>query len=386
MIRVLILFLCIVFHLQSGEKRVCLNMIVKNESAVIEQCLASVKPLIDYWVIVDTGSTDGTQNLIRNFLKDVPGELHERPWVNFEHNRNEALELAKKKADYLLMIDADEILHYADNFSLPTLDKDCYYMVVRQLGAVDFQRATLIGTHVDWKWAGVLHEVLIGPEVMTSGILTGVMNVCNSHEVASGRALDPKKYLKDAYVLEKALKKEPNNSRYVFYLAQSYYAAKDYKNALKYYKKRAEMPSKDEQETFFAIYNVGKLQALEEDYEGALKSYFKAHEFRPRRVEPLFQAAVVYRKQGNILLGYLLSKYALSLPYPADSCVEYMVYDYALLVEFANCALLSGRFQEGLDASMKLLANPQLPQDIKPRVISNCDFARKQLYRNDLKN
>ncbi len=72
-------------------KTVCLNMIVRDESPVIRRSLASVKNLIDYWVIVDTGSADDTKEIIKEFMKDVPGELHERPWVNFEHNRNEAL-------------------------------------------------------------------------------------------------------------------------------------------------------------------------------------------------------------------------------------------------------------------------------------------------------
>ena len=91
-------------------QRIGLNMIVKNEAHVIERCLATVKPWIDHWVIVDTGSTDGTQEVIRNFLRDIPGTLHERPWVDFSHNRNEALELARPTADYLLFIDADETL------------------------------------------------------------------------------------------------------------------------------------------------------------------------------------------------------------------------------------------------------------------------------------
>ena len=66
---------------------VCLNMIVKDEAHIIQRCLASVKPLIDSWLIVDTGSTDGTQTVIREILHDVPGEIVERPWVNFAHNR-----------------------------------------------------------------------------------------------------------------------------------------------------------------------------------------------------------------------------------------------------------------------------------------------------------
>ena len=76
--------------------RICLNMIVKNESRVIERCLRSAKPFIHSWAISDTGSTDGTQDIIRRVMADVPGELIERPWVDFAHNRNQALELAKK--------------------------------------------------------------------------------------------------------------------------------------------------------------------------------------------------------------------------------------------------------------------------------------------------
>ena len=87
---------------------ICLNMIVKNESHVICRCLASVKPFITHWVIVDTGSTDGTQAIIQDYLKDVPGQLYERPWVDFSHNRNEALGLAQGAADYVLFIDADQ--------------------------------------------------------------------------------------------------------------------------------------------------------------------------------------------------------------------------------------------------------------------------------------
>ncbi|EHP44847.1 family 2 glycosyl transferase, partial [Cupriavidus basilensis OR16] len=95
--------------------RICLNMIVKNEAPVIARCLASVKPWIDRWVIVDTGSTDGTQALVREVMGKLPGTLHERPWIDFAHNRNEALALARacseghaRADDYVLFIDADE--------------------------------------------------------------------------------------------------------------------------------------------------------------------------------------------------------------------------------------------------------------------------------------
>jgi glycosyltransferase involved in cell wall biosynthesis len=104
--------------LASGQT-VCLNMIVKNEAGVVQRCLDNVLPFIDHWIIVDTGSTDGTQKIIQDHLSDVPGELHERPWRNFGANRSEALELAKSKADYVLIIDADDVLDTVPGHTIP---------------------------------------------------------------------------------------------------------------------------------------------------------------------------------------------------------------------------------------------------------------------------
>ncbi|HEX6274755.1 MAG TPA: glycosyltransferase, partial [Polyangiaceae bacterium] len=101
-------------------------MIVKNETRVIKRCLDSVRPFIHHWVIVDTGSTDGTQELVKKLLAGVPGELHERPWRNFGYNRTEALELARGKADYILIMDADEVFEVPPGFRMPALeDEQC---------------------------------------------------------------------------------------------------------------------------------------------------------------------------------------------------------------------------------------------------------------------
>ncbi len=94
----------------TARPTICLNMIVKNEAHIIAETLDSVAPHISSWVIVDTGSTDGTQDLIRNHMAGlgIPGELYERPWRNFGHNRTEALHLAQGHGDYIWAIDADE--------------------------------------------------------------------------------------------------------------------------------------------------------------------------------------------------------------------------------------------------------------------------------------
>src|SRR5262249_18394376 len=112
--------------MEANRQTPCLNMIVKNEAPVIARGLASVRPILDYCVIVDTGSNDGTQNAIRPAMADLPGELHERPWRDFGHNRTEALHLARSHGDYTLIIDADDVLELACDFRMPRLNADSY--------------------------------------------------------------------------------------------------------------------------------------------------------------------------------------------------------------------------------------------------------------------
>lgn len=100
------------------EPIVSLCMIVKNEEKMIEGCLESVKDFVDEIIIVDTGSTDNTINLINDKYeilktKGINCKLHYFEWVNdFAKARNEALKLANGK--WILYLDADERLKYPD--------------------------------------------------------------------------------------------------------------------------------------------------------------------------------------------------------------------------------------------------------------------------------
>lgn len=89
-----------------SARTLCLNMIVRNEMPNLERCLSSIANHIDCWVIGDTGSTDSTPDFIRTFFakRDLHGELHSFPYVNFELARNTALDRARQSAlpfDYL---------------------------------------------------------------------------------------------------------------------------------------------------------------------------------------------------------------------------------------------------------------------------------------------
>lgn len=368
----------------SPKKTICLNMIVKNESSVICRCLASIKPYIDYWVIVDTGSSDNTQYIIKEFMKDIPGDLHERPWVNFAHNRNQALEFAKGKADYILIIDADETLAFDPDFKLPLLDKDFYY-ITTEFGGTKYGRVQLVNNHLDWRWEGVLHEVIHTSTAKTSDSLVGVKNVVRSD---GARSQDPRKYHKDAEVLEKALLEDPNNSRYQFYLAQSYRDAGEHEKALKNYEKRIAMGGWD-QELYWSKLQVARLQeALKMPPEVVIEGYYNAFNYRPSRSEPLYGLATYYRNQGKFAEGYNVAKRGLMLPAATDILfVEKWIDDWGMLLEYSISAYWIENYIEALLSSKLMLANPTIPQGVRECVERNMVWVNSKLaefQKNDL--
>ncbi|MBI5345790.1 MAG: FkbM family methyltransferase [Chlamydiae bacterium] len=356
---------------------ICLNMIVKDESKVIERCLASVKKIIDYWVIVDTGSNDGTQKIIKEFMKDIPGELHERAWVDFAHNRNEALALAKNKGDYLFFIDADEFLSFTADFTKPSLDKDYYFGVVRAIDGTDYMRIMMINNHLDWEWKGVLHEELISSNAKTNDMLAKMVNftIGDGH-----RSEDPKKHYKDAEVLEKALEKEPNNTRYVFYLAQAYENAKEYLLAIKNYEKRSLMKGSEE-EIFWSLYSIAKLQeSMNLPQDTVINGYCKAFQYRPSRAEPLYQLGRYYDKIGNYCMAYLVLKNATIIPLSKDCLfVESWMYDFGILFELSNALYLLNDFIQANIGYTQILAKPNLSEAFRNMVVNNLLLIRSKI-------
>ena len=366
------------FKLNAEHPKICLNMIVKNESPVIEECLESVKHWIDAWVIVDTGSTDGTQEKIRNILKEIPGELYEKPWVDFAHNRNEAMELAQGKGDYLLLIDADEILKEPIEYRRPSLISDCYAIYVKNpMTDSYYQKAYLLSTHVDWKWYGVLHEGLTTEKGKTCGVLTDLL--LDSNPKGGARTRDPDKFKKDIAVFEKALEKEPDNSRYVYYLGQSYNCDKNYAKALETFERRVSMGGSDE-EIYHSLYMIGMLEEiLKKPSEKIIESYSKAYTHRPTRAEPVFRLAQFYNKQKNFSMGYMLSKLATLIPQPLDmTYLETWVYEYGAQSELAHSAFWLGKVEESREIYEKALSK-ELPAPVRDFFSKNLEQVRGSL-------
>ena len=366
--------------IMTRNRTICLNMIVKDESAVIRRALQSLKSIIDYWVIVDTGSNDGTQEIIKECLKDIPGELHERPWKNFAHNRNEALKLARSKADYIYFADADELAIIQKPVDKKKLNRDYYCVMLKGFG-IQYYRILMVNNHPGWEWRGEIHEYITNDSKVVGEILHQI--TIDVSLTDGRRSQDPEKCRRDAKTLEEALKNDPENSRNVFYLAQLYRIIGEKELALRYYEKRISMPGLEE-EIFWSHYSIGCIELeLERTCESFIARFSRAYEMNPARAEPLYRLAYYFNSRGMHLLAYWLAKWAMNIPIPQFyAAIEKPIYEYGVLLEYAQSAYYLGKYDEACKFYDKLLQLPDLlPADIRNFIVQNLTRAKKQSAR-----
>lgn len=361
----------------STGQSVVLCMIVKNERHVLQRCLRSVLPLIDRWLIVDTGSTDGTQALIREVLHAVPGELMERPWLNFGHNRSEAVALARPMADYLLTLDADEYLRVDADFRWPALLHDAYTLPVDS-GGVLYARIQMVRCALPWRYEGVLHEYITADMPHTQAAMEGVTTV---RLLEGARSRDPLTYRRDAGVLEDALRGDPDNARYVFYLAQSYRDAHEPALALCRYRQRAAMDGFTE-EVWCSLYEAAKLMyTMGADWPAVQEAFLDAYRYRPTRAEPLYRIGVWYVQHGqhDAAMRYLDQAMQLQQPSGETLFVEADVYRFLLPLEYAVACFWLGRHAEAVAVTDRLLADDGLSDERRALLLRNRQFSIEQM-------
>jgi GR25 family glycosyltransferase involved in LPS biosynthesis/tetratricopeptide (TPR) repeat protein len=263
-------------------------MIVKNEAHLIRDTLEHMSKFFTFatWAISDTGSTDGTQDIIRAFFKErgIDGVLDEVPWQDFAYNRTKAFELAYDRSDYVLVWDADDSIE--GNFKLPEkLTGDWYKFTFGDANGSRYSRPQLFNNRKKWKFVGVLHEYAAPVEGQQIGPVTSVLG---DYYFISGRrgarSKDPHKYLKDALLLERGLQDEPDNSRYAFYLGNSWMNAPNHEKAAEAYKKTLSMNGWVEEKYMSCNYLWGILTGLGRTEE-AIAYQIDAFKYVPDRVE-----------------------------------------------------------------------------------------------------
>lgn len=371
------------------SNRICLNMIVKNETPVLARLFESLKDIISYYIIVDTGSTDGTPAFIKEWMDNVgiEGEVYAHDWVNFGHNRNQALQYAyqSNKTDWVLFIDADEELGFSDPLFYQQLISGVSYSLEKHHNELRYLLPNLIDIRqTRWQWFGVVHEYLEFIDGSDArDVMASVWIIYHEGEGARSRGIsDQQKFLGDARLLEAELKKHPKDSRSCFYLAQSYRDGGWLDKAYKTYIKRSNMSGWLE-ENFVAQYQAGVLAIrLNRPYPEVLELLLNAYEVRPSRgTEPLYQLAMYCRNKNWYTQAYLFAKAGAQIPYPTDTLfVEKVVYEWRILDELAIAAYWTEHYVESKDLCEQLLTMPHTQIDAD-RIEKNLQFALQKLAK-----
>lgn len=337
-----------------SRPHMCLCMIVKNEEHVVLESLQSVLKYIDYYVISDTGSTDRTKEVIKNFFDkhNVRGEIYDTPWKNFGYNRSEALALARGKADYIWMFDADDIIEGEITFP-EKMELDGYLLNFDRV--MTYQRIQIFKGDVPWIYEGVLHE---HPKCLLESALISV--IPGDYYVISrrlgARNKDPLKYQKDAHLLEEELKNDPKNTRYMFYCAQSHLDYQNFERAEYWYVKRVEASGWDE-EVYVSLLRIAYCkQKLRKPVPEILDTLFKATLIMPKRVEGYFELARIFRLAGLYREAYEYAKIGSIMPHNPHSLFSIkLLTDFAIKDELALAAFHMGYYKEALEITNYLV-------------------------------
>lgn len=363
--------------------KIGLCMIVKNESHIIHESLTCTLPLIDTYSIVDTGSTDDTIQKIKSFYADkgVEGVVHERPWKNFGHNRSESLKLCDGLMDYILVIDADDLIFYPDNgveFLRETLKKDspngCSFDI-HQGSGFNYKRFQIFKAKDGWAYKGVVHEYPTNSKDNNKMINLPSTFYMESRRLG-GRNLTNDKLKRDISVLIEGLKEEPDNERYMFYLAQSYKDDGNNEDAIKWYKKRFEMKRWHE-EAWHSAYSAGECYRRMGDFLNFEFWMQTAYEYYKNRAEPLYSLTKHYRETGQFYKALHYIGLARKIPYPKTDVLFIEQFPNSGGIEYEASIVEYYIFPEkSLETTIKYMLNLE---DYQENCISNLKFSVKTI-------
>lgn len=213
-----------------------LCMIVKNEEPFLDDCLNSVRGVVDEIVVVDTGSTDNTIQIARAHGARV---LHFEWCDDFARARNVALDAAS--GDWILVLDADEEIDPQTKKELRKLITDKskvgYGLLLENklgngLNGVQTAIITrLFQNRPDVRYEGIIHEQVVNAMART-GMPTppcGVRIIHKGYTDATMTAKD--KFHRNLTLLERQVAEHPEMSYAHFNLGQTYKVMNDHARA-----------------------------------------------------------------------------------------------------------------------------------------------------------
>lgn len=351
--------------------KLVLTQIVKNEAHVITRMLNSIKPIVDIVCLVDTGSTDDTIEVVKNWgtQNNIETHVFERAFDNFENSRNYSIQMAREVTKdrgndfWGFWLDADETIEVLPSFNKNKIDKDLY-MFNTYINVMKYTRNECFKLDKPFRFYGPVHEYIVCDDKnITSGLMEGI-NVRVQMDGGSWKGNIPDKYKSHAFVLEKYIDQNRQDPRWIFYTAQSYHDSacmpdnreeneERLRRSLKYYKERISRPDGYPEEVFYSQFRVGTImRALEEPWNLTMNEFLKAYSFDPLRAEPIKAIIDYYLSVGEWHNAYLFSKFAKvnfhdRNPYPQRLLfVDESLYIWKILEVHAAASFYTGRRDE----------------------------------------
>lgn len=317
---------------QKHPVTICLCMIVKNESKNMKRLLDSLKPIIDCISIVDTGSSDNTEEVIKSWSLEnkIDTVVHHEPFKNFGYNRTHSFEMAKKSfpnVEYALLSDADFVWEIDEDFNKNSLIKPYYYVFQYNTGC-RYWNIRIINMKYNWVCKGVTHEYWECNDISARcDKLTGL----KIKDIGDG-GCKKDKFERDERLLREALKtnEDPKlSTRYIFYLAQTLRDMKRYEDAIIWYKKRIEKQGWFE-EVFYSYYQIGKCYQYLGMKNKAKEFFLKAYEYNKKRSEPLFHLFNILIEEQNLKEAKRYLEIGKTIPPPEDQIlfIEPQCYEF----------------------------------------------------------
>lgn len=374
--------------------KLILTQIMKNESHVAHRMLNSIKPIVDGIVVIDTGSTDDSINVVKKWGDDNGIETHviERPFDNFENSRNESFKKAREiflgrndgHTYYNFWLDFDEQIELDSKFNKQKIDKDLY-MFNTFIGSMAYTRNELCRLDKPFRFYGPVHEFIVCDDKnITSGLMEG-LTVRVKMDGGSWQSNIPAKYLSHAHVLEKYINDSRQDPRWIFYCGQSYHDSacvpdnKDenderLRRSMKFYKERVSRPDGYPEEIFYAQYRIGTImRAMEEPWNLALNELLKAYSFDPLRGEPIKAIIDYYLAVGEWHNAYLFSSFGKKNfhgknPYPTRLLfVDETLYEWKFLEAHSAACFYCGKRDEAKQTFLEMVKiSKEKPQYFTP--------------------
>ena len=326
------------FSLQPDyDNLICLAMIVKNAGPVFKEVLSNNLPFFDYWVILDTGSTDGTQNVIKETLSQKRGTLYEEPFVNFKVSRNRCLDLAGTVCQFIVMLDDTYILKgdirnfltetrgdtFADSYSLMIQSSDSEYYSNR-----------IIKSRSSLRYIHTIHEVITDIDNTNVTIPPEEAYIFDVRsDYMEQRTIDRKQF--DLELLFKELETTPDDPRTLYYIAQTYGCMGDEIKKAKYFEKRILLEGyiQEKIDSLFELartynfkVNRETMQLMEPgtelsqmQWQRCEELYQQAYELDQNRPDSLYFIGIHYYLARDHITSHEYFKRAFEVGYPLSS-------------------------------------------------------------------